>query len=89
MNNEHSQPKTSQYPIFGVRQVKKASRLATGYQIIVSLLNSSADQPPPFLLRIVLAYEFCEAGIMKANIENWFSQLDFPFPFSLFSDDSL
>lgn len=89
MNNEHSQPKTSQYPIFGIHQVKKTSLLVAGYQKIIALLNNSADQLPPFLLRLVLAYEFWEAGIMKVDSDNWFSQLDFPFPFSLFSDDSL
>ena len=78
MNNEHSQPKTSQYPILGVRQVKKTSLLVAGYQKIVALLNNSADQLPPFLLRLVLAYEFWEAGIMKIESLRVFRR-----PFSL------
>ena len=36
-------------------------------------------------LRILLAWEFYEAGIMKKNGENWFSHIkdDFPFPFNV------
>ncbi|WP_288053138.1 DoxX family protein [Methylobacter sp.] len=44
---------------------------------------------PPLLLRLILAYEFWEAGMMKYDGENWFSHLQFPFPFSLLADDTL
>ncbi|MEE9337728.1 MAG: hypothetical protein V3U87_06585, partial [Methylococcaceae bacterium] len=46
----------------------------------VTLLNNSADQIPPLLLRLILAYEFWEAGIMKYDGENWFSHITFPMP---------
>lgn len=69
--------------------MKKTSSLFTGYQKVVTSLNSINDLLPPLLLRLILAYEFWEAGIMKFNGENWFNQLDFPFPFNLFSSDQL
>ncbi|QLB13089.1 putative oxidoreductase [Bisgaardia hudsonensis] len=36
-------------------------------------------------LRLLLAYEFFEAGLQKFNGENWFTQIQdaFPFPFNL------
>jgi len=36
-------------------------------------------------LRILLGWEFYEAGMMKKNGENWFAHIkdDFPFPFSV------
>lgn len=92
MNNEHSQLKntaTSQRSIFRVCRMMRISSLSAGYQRILALLNSSADLLPPFILRLILAYEFWEAGIMKLDSENWFNQLNFPFPFNLFSDNSL
>ncbi|MFZ2727208.1 MAG: DoxX family membrane protein [Methylococcaceae bacterium] len=41
----------------------------------------------PLLLRLLLAYEFLEAGLEKVSGENWFAQLSFPFPFNLLSAD--
>ncbi len=55
----------------------------------VTLLNNSADQIPPLLLRLILAYEFWEAGIMKYDGENWFSHITFPMPFNLMSNELL
>lgn len=41
----------------------------------------------PLFLRLLIAYEFLEAGLEKLSGENWFSDLSFPFPFSLLSAD--
>jgi len=41
----------------------------------------------PLSLRLLLAYEFGEAGLEKLNGDNWFADLSFPFPFSLLSAD--
>jgi putative oxidoreductase len=41
----------------------------------------------PFFLRLLLAYEFVEAGLEKLSGENWFADLMFPFPFNLLSPD--
>lgn len=41
----------------------------------------------PLSLRLLLAYEFGEAGLEKLHGDNWFADLSFPFPFSLLSAD--
>lgn len=37
----------------------------------------------PLFPRLILAYEFGEAGLEKLQGENWFAGLAFPFPFAL------
>ncbi|MCK5477836.1 MAG: DoxX family protein, partial [Methylococcales bacterium] len=59
------------------------------YQKLIVCLNNSANQIPPLFLRLILAYEFWEAGIMKFDGENWFSHITFPPPFNLLSNDLL
>lgn len=41
----------------------------------------------PLLLRLLVAYEFLEAGLEKLSGENWFVDLAFPFPFNLLPPD--
>jgi len=41
----------------------------------------------PIFLRLILAYEFAEAGIEKLSGDNWFGDLVFPFPFNLLPAD--
>lgn len=41
----------------------------------------------PIFPRVLLAYEFGEAGLEKLHGDNWFADLSFPFPFSLLSAD--
>lgn len=41
----------------------------------------------PIFLRLLLAYEFGEAGLEKLHGDNWFADLSFPFPFSLLPTD--
>lgn len=48
-----------------------------------NILNRSIAGLAPLFLRILLAYEFGEAGLEKLNGENWFADLAFPFPFNL------
>ncbi|MGR9116351.1 MAG: HvfX family Cu-binding RiPP maturation protein [Gammaproteobacteria bacterium] len=67
----------------------KPSSLSAGYRKIIAGLNRRTDRLPPLLLRLILAYEFWEAGIMKLGGENWFNYLSFPFPLRLLSDDAL
>ncbi len=59
------------------------------YNKAIRFLDNKADQFPPLLLRLILAYEFWEAGIMKYDGENWFSHITFPAPFNLLSNDLL
>ena len=39
------------------------------------------------LLRLLLGYEFFESGAEKYSGDNWFTSLEFPFPFSILSAD--
>lgn len=41
----------------------------------------------PVFLRLLLAYEFGEAGLEKLHGDNWFADLSFPFPFNLLPSD--
>jgi len=59
------------------------------YKYLSLGLSKSADQIPPLLLRLILAYEFWEAGVMKYGGKNWFNNLSFSLPFNLFSNDVL
>ncbi|MBV1876638.1 MAG: DoxX family protein [Pseudomonadales bacterium] len=49
------------------------------------LLNAIGGFIPLLAVRILLAWEFWEAGVEKFNGANWFSaiQANFPFPFSI------
>lgn len=58
------------------------------YDNITSRLRASGDYVWPLALRLILAWEFWESGIIKLNGENWFAdipwadwQKGFPFPF--------
>lgn len=53
------------------------------YANTVNRLDALAATVPPLFLRLMLAYEFGEAGWMKLHSENWFADLAFPFPFGL------
>ncbi len=59
------------------------------YRKLAGGLDGAADQWPPLMLRLILGYEFWEAGLMKYDGENWFGHLNFPFPFSLLSEQTL
>lgn len=52
-------------------------------------LNQSGDYLSGLVLRLFLAYEFAESGIIKLSGSNWFMEIqtEMPFPFSLFSTD--
>jgi putative oxidoreductase len=64
------------------------------YDEITSRLRVSGDYIWPLGLRLILAWEFWEAGIAKLNGENWFGdvpwadwQKGFPVPFNMISTD--
>lgn len=56
---------------------------------ITSRLNSVGQWVPPFLIRLILFWEFYEAGTQKLNGQNWFSSIqeNFPFPFNYIPAD--
>ena len=64
------------------------------YDELTSRLRVSGDYVWPLALRLILAWEFWEAGITKLRGENWFAdipwanwQKGFPFPFDSISTD--
>ncbi len=57
------------------------------YLCALGILDRFAPILPPLLLRLLLAWEFGEAGYEKLNGSNWFADLSFPFPFSLLPTD--
>lgn len=52
---------------------------------LVDLLDASGDWVALLPIRLLLAYEFGRAGIMKLNGNNWFANVqdNFPFPFNV------
>mgnify|MGYP001821581829 CR=1 FL=1 len=61
--------------------------LCKSYQWAVSVLESIGTWFPQLILRLILAWEFGEAGLAKFNGENWFANITFPFPFNLVSPE--
>lgn len=53
------------------------------YHAFVASLNDLNAWLPGLLLRLVLAWEFGEAGWAKLHGQNWFAEVQFPFPFNL------
>lgn len=50
---------------------------------LADILDQLAFIIPPLLLRLILAWEFGEAGYEKLIGANWFGDVIFPFPFNL------
>lgn len=53
------------------------------YLHVVGLLDKLAPIFPALFLRLILAWEFGEAGYAKLMGNNWFEHVVFPFPFNL------
>ncbi len=52
---------------------------------VVNVLDPAGDWVALLPIRLLLAYEFGKAGMMKFNGKNWFANVqdDFPFPFDI------
>ena len=52
---------------------------------VVNVLDPAGDWFALLPIRLLLAYEFGKAGMMKFNGKNWFANVqdDFPFPFNV------
>jgi putative oxidoreductase len=57
--------------------------LVSFYQIIIKKLEAIGSWFPQLALRLLLAWEFGEAGFEKLHGTNWFADITFPFPFNL------
>lgn len=65
----------------------KCGAVYKSYHWVVTVLESIGTWLPQLVLRLILAWEFGEAGIAKYNGENWFANITFPFPFNLVSPE--
>lgn len=57
--------------------------LVSIYASITRLLEALAPWIALLLLRLLLAWEFGESGFEKLHGSNYFTELEFPFPFNL------
>lgn len=57
------------------------------YSQAISIIEAIGTWFPQLVLRLILAWEFGEAGFAKYNGENWFANITFPFPFNLVSPE--
>jgi putative oxidoreductase len=60
-------------------------RFSSIYNTVIFKLNTINSWFPQLTLRLLLAWEFGEAGFEKLNGTNWFADITFPFPFNLVS----
>jgi len=60
-------------------------KLITLWDRIVGILNPAGDWGALLVIRVLMAYEFISAGLMKFNGTNWFGSVQdkFPFPFNV------
>jgi len=65
----------------------KFATVYKGCEWVTSQLESIGTWFPQLVLRLILAWEFGEAGIAKYTGENWFANITFPFPFNLVSPE--
>ncbi|MES2501677.1 MAG: DoxX family protein [Pseudomonadota bacterium] len=63
------------------------NQFAQFYQFICEKLEALGAWLPQLFLRLILAWEFGEAGFEKLHGTNWFANLTFPFPFNLLPPD--
>jgi putative oxidoreductase len=57
------------------------------YDGVRAKLNVIGEWLPQLALRLILAWEFGEAGFEKLHGSNWFADISFPFPFNLLPPD--
>jgi putative oxidoreductase len=59
--------------------------LTSGWVRLTEVLQRIGDWLPGLFLRILLGYEFFEAGLSKYRGQNWFGSIqeNFPFPFNV------
>jgi putative oxidoreductase len=62
-------------------------QLRSFYDVIRDKLNFIGEGVPQLAIRLILAWEFGEAGFEKLHGSNWFADISFPFPFNLLPPD--
>ncbi len=63
------------------------NQFAQFYHFMCAKLEALGTWLPALFLRLVLAWEFGEAGFEKLHGSNWFANVTFPFPFNLLPPD--
>lgn len=63
------------------------SQFTSYYQFVRDKLNQLGEWLPQLFLRLILAWEFGEAGFEKLHGSNWFADISFPFPISILPPD--
>ena len=63
------------------------NQITAFYELVRSILNNIGTWLPQLGLRLILAWEFGEAGFEKLHGSNWFADVAFPIPFSLLPPD--
>jgi putative oxidoreductase len=66
-----------------ISKIFQTTCLISMYQALCSKLDAIGTWLPQLGLRLLLAWEFGEAGFEKLHGTNWFADLTFPFPFNL------
>lgn len=77
----------SNYHQFNGENMLSIHQLSAFYELIRAKLNVIGTWLPLLVLRLLLAWEFGEAGFEKLHGSNWFADISFPFPFSLLPPD--
>lgn len=67
--------------------IKTSNQIFTYYHAICAKLDSVGAWLPMLILRLLLAWEYGNAGFEKLHGSNWFADLTFPFPFNLLPPD--
>jgi putative oxidoreductase len=62
-------------------------QLRSFYDVLCDKLNLIGEGVPQLAIRLILAWEFGEAGFEKLRGTNWFADISFPFPFNLLPPD--
>ncbi len=63
------------------------TQIVSIYDVVRAKLNAIGTWLPQLTLRLILAWEFGEAGFEKLHGSNWFADISFPFPFNLLPAD--
>jgi putative oxidoreductase len=76
-------PTPSQQGCATCRVSSSIARIGSVPRKLSRWLDQQGQDLAPIFLRLLLAYEFGEAGLEKLHGDNWFADLAFPFPISL------
>jgi putative oxidoreductase len=68
-------------------KMQKCAMVYNGYRWVTEQLDAIGTWLPQLVIRIILAWEFGEAGFEKLHGTNWFADITFPFPFNLLPPD--